>query len=327
MSKINIPKTDLHASTLALGTDYFGSTVSRELSTELMDHYLGAGGNVIDTAECYACWLPGGEHQSEKVIGECLRERGTRDQIVLSTKGAHPKLESMDVPRLSKAEIQADLDSSLRRLGVEQIDLYWLHRDSPGYPVEEILESLEAFRKAGKIKHAGFSNWTQSRAEEARLAAERLGIQGFVASQNMWSLAKPDVSQADPTWGFIDESFVRWHIEHGLSAFAYLTQANGYFRRLDQNTLDKVPADARVRILFDHQENRERFQRIRRLQQKYGFSVGQIVIGYLINQPLPVFALVGPKTLTDLKDSIACSDTRLSKEAIHYRGHGEVERT
>ena len=176
MNKISIPKTDLHASTLALGTDYFGSTVSRDVCMQLMDHYLEAGGNVIDTAESYARWLPGGEYQSEKVIGEWLRERRTRDQIVLSTKGAHPKLESMDVPRLSKAEIQADLDSSLQRLGVEHIDLYWLHRDSPGYPVEEILESLETFRKAGKIKYAGFSNWTQSRAEEARLAAERLGV-------------------------------------------------------------------------------------------------------------------------------------------------------
>ena len=112
MNKISIPKTDLHASTLALGTDYFGSTVSRDLCMELMDHYIEAGGNMIDTAESYARWLPGGEYQSEKVIGEWLRERRTRDQIVLSTKGAHPKLESMDVPRLSKAEIQADLDSS-----------------------------------------------------------------------------------------------------------------------------------------------------------------------------------------------------------------------
>ncbi|MGB7836649.1 MAG: aldo/keto reductase [Terrimicrobiaceae bacterium] len=160
-----------------------------------------------------------------------------------------------------------------------------------------------------------------------RLAAERLGMQGFVASQNMWSLAKPDVSQADSSWAFIDESFVRWHIGHGLSAFAYLAQANGYFRRLEQNTLDKVPADARVRILIDHQENRDRFQRIRRLQQEYRFSVGQIVIGYLISQPLPVFALVGPKTLTDLRDCIACADTQLSKEDIHYLEHGEVERT
>jgi aryl-alcohol dehydrogenase-like predicted oxidoreductase len=119
MNKINIPKTDLYASTLALGTDYFGSTVSRDVCMELMDHYLEAGGNVIDTAESYACWVPGGEHQSENVIGEWLRERGTRDKVVLSTKGAHPKLESMEVPRLSKAEIQADLDSSLQRLGVE----------------------------------------------------------------------------------------------------------------------------------------------------------------------------------------------------------------
>jgi hypothetical protein len=68
---------------------------------------------------------------------------------------------------------------------------------------------------------AGFSNWMQARAEEARLAAERLDVEGFVASQNMWSLAKPDVSQADPTWAFIDEPFVQWHVQNGLAAFAY----------------------------------------------------------------------------------------------------------
>ena len=318
------PKTDLVASSLALGTDYFGTTVSRDVCMELMDHYLEAGGNVIDTAEGYARWIPGGEHQSEKVIGEWLRERGTRDQMVLSTKGAHPKLESMDIPRLSKAEIEADLDSSLQRLGVESIDLYWLHRDSPGYPVEEILQSLEGFRQARKIKHAGFSNWRQSRAEEARLAAERLGIQGFVASQNMWSLAKPEVSEADPTWAFIDDSFVQWHVKHGLSAFAYLGQASGYFRRLEQNTLDKLPPDARVRVLFDHQENRDRFQRLRQLQQKYGLSVGQVVLGYLLNQPFPVFALIGSKTVADLKDSLHCADTRLSSEDIDYLEHGDA---
>ena len=324
MNKINIPKTKLYASTLALGTDYFGTTVSRDRCMQLLDHYLEAGGNVIDTAEVYAAWVPGGAHQSEQVIGEWLRERGTRDQVLLSTKGAHPRLETMDTPRLSKSDIQEDLDSSLRRLGVEYVDLYWLHRDSPGYPVEEILQSLEEFRQAGKIKHAGFSNWKLSRAEEARVAAERLGMEGFMASQNMWSLAKPDVSQADPTWAFIDEPFVQWHLEHGFSAFAYLGQASGYFRRLDQNTLDKVPSDARVRLLFDHQENRDRFQRLRHLQEKYGFSVGQIVIGYLINQPFPVFALVGPKTLADLKDSLACAETKLSKDDIHYLEYGDA---
>src|SRR2546423_9383219 len=116
MKKVNVPKTDLHASTLVLGTDYFGSTVDRDLSMQLMDRYLEAGGNVIDTAELYARWIPGGEHQSEKVIGEWLRDRRVRDQIILSTKGAHPRLDSMEVPRMSKAEIQSDLELSLRRL-------------------------------------------------------------------------------------------------------------------------------------------------------------------------------------------------------------------
>jgi aryl-alcohol dehydrogenase-like predicted oxidoreductase len=229
----------------------------------------------------------------------------------------------MEVPRMSKAEIQSDLESSLRRLGVECVDLYWLHRDAPGYPVEEILGTLEGFRQAGKVKHAGFSNWTQRRAEEARLAAQQLGIQGFVASQNMWSLGQVNLSQADPTWAYIDEPFVGWHIEHHFAAFPYSAQANGYFRRLAENTLDQVPSDARVRALFDHQENRERFQRIRHLQQKHGFSTGQIVLGYLTGQPFPVFPLVGPKTLADLEDCLNGAETKLSEADIFYLEHGE----
>jgi len=323
MQKVNIPKTNLLASTLALGTDYFGSTVSREVSMQLMDKYFEAGGNVIDTAELYARWVPGGEHQSEKTVGAWLRDRHMRDQIILSTKGAHPKLESMEVPRMSKAEVQADLDSSLRRLGVECVDLYWLHRDAPGYPVEEILETLETFRAAGKIRYAGFSNWAQARAEEARRAAQRLNLHGFVASQNMWSLAKADLTVADPTWAFIDESFVQWHIKYGFAAFPYLSQANGYFRRLEQNTLERVPADARVRALFDHQENRKRFERLRHVQEKHDLSVGQVVLGYLTGQPFPVFPLVGPKTLADLQDNLRSVETRLSRADILYLERGE----
>jgi aryl-alcohol dehydrogenase-like predicted oxidoreductase len=149
-------------------------------------------------------FLPGGEQQSERVIGEWLRERGTRDQIVLSTKGADPRLESLEVLGLSKTEMQADLYSSL------------------------------------------------------------------------------------------------------------------------QSTLKKIPADTRVRVLFDHQENRDRFQRLRHLQQKYGFSVGQIVLGYLLNQPFPVVALIGPKTLADLKDSLNCADAKLSSQDIDYLEHGDA---
>ena len=154
------------------------------------------------------------------------RTRHTRPDCIVNQRSASKTRDNeRSAPVKGGNSIGGILDSSLRRLGVENIDLYWLHRDSPGYPVEEILESLEAFRKAGKIKYAGFSNWTQLRAEEARLAAERLG-QGFVASQQHVEPAKPDLSKVDPTWAFIDESFVRWHIEHGHSAFALRNSGN-----------------------------------------------------------------------------------------------------
>ena len=124
-------RTDLQVSVIGLGTDYFGSTIDRKLSMQILDRYVESGGNFIDTAELYARWIPGGEHQSEIFIGGWLRERGLRDALIISTKGGHPKLESMNVPRLSKREIESDLDSSLRRLGVDCVDIYWLHRDAP----------------------------------------------------------------------------------------------------------------------------------------------------------------------------------------------------
>ncbi len=326
MKKTTIPRTDLQASTLALGTDYFGSTVDRATSMQLMDRYLEAGGNVIDTAELYARWVPGGEHQSEKTIGQWLRDRGVRDQIIVSTKGAHPHLESMDQPRLSKAEIQADLDGSLRRLGVERIDLYWLHRDGPDIPVEDILQILEDFRSAGKIRHAGFSNWTQARADAALRAAQAANIEGFVASQNLWTLATVNPAAADPTWASIDGPFAEWHAHHDFAAFPYFSQSNGYFRRLERGAMDQVPPDARVRVLHDNQENRDRHQRLRELQSKYGYSTGQIVLGYLTNRPFPVFPLVGPKNLADLEESLGSVEAVLSAKDVHYLECGDAQR-
>jgi aryl-alcohol dehydrogenase-like predicted oxidoreductase len=318
MQKRALPRTNLQVSVLGLGTDYFGTTVDRKQAAQILDRYVESGGNFIDTAEIYAAWVPGGEHQSEKVIGDWLRERGLRDSLILSTKGAHPKLESMDVPRMSKREIESDLDSSLRRLGVDCIDIYWVHRDAPAVPAEEIVLALEALRKAGKINHSGFSNWHLNRAEAARQAALRLGIPGFVASQNMWSLGQINLETADPTWAYIDVDFAHWHSQHGFGAFPYLTQANGYFRRLEQNRLDQVANDARVRTLFDHPENRNRFQRIQVLQKKTGFSVNQIVLGYLLSQPFPVFPLIGPKNIMDLDDSLRSGDVSLSSEDVAF---------
>jgi aryl-alcohol dehydrogenase-like predicted oxidoreductase len=311
-----IPHTNLTASELCLGTAEFGSSLDDSVSEEILKTYLDAGGNVLDTAEIYAAWLPNGEHRSELFLGNWLRKNKNRDQLIISTKGAHPRLDSMDKPRMSKAVVEADLDSSLQRLGIGHADIYWLHRDDPGTPVEEIVLMLEEFRKAGKIRYSGLSNWTEGRAEAARVAAEKLGVQPIIGVQNQWSLAKADASKGDPTWAYTDDSFAQWHTDHNIAAFPYTTQASGYFRRLETDSLDKAPD--LVRRLFDSPENRERYKRIKTIQSETEVSIGAIVLSYLLSQPFPVFPLIGPKKSTDLIESFEATKATLSAENLAF---------
>ncbi len=151
-----IPRTTLEASALCLGTAEFGSVVEDAVSEAITNRYVDLGGNVLDTAEVYAAWIPGGSHRSEEFLGRWLRKRKSRDSLILSTKGAHPRLASMNVPRMSKKDVESDLNSSLQRLGVDSVDLYWLHRDDPGTPVEEILLTLKNFGKPEKSDMQAF---------------------------------------------------------------------------------------------------------------------------------------------------------------------------
>src|ERR1700736_4937762 len=311
-----IPRTTLQASVLCLGTAEFGSGVDDSVSEAITNKYVDLGGNVLDTAEVYAEWIPGGSHRSEEFLGRWLRKRKGRSGLILSTKGAHPRPTSMNVPRMSRKDVESDLNSSLQRLGVDSVHLYWLHRDDPGTPVEEILLMLEEFRKAGKIRCAGFSNWTQIRAESARVAAEKLGVAGFIGSQNQWSLAKANAAKGDPTWAYIDDSFAKWHAQHGLTAFPYTPQANGYFRRLDNGSITR--ASDLVKGLFHHPQNENRYKRIKRLQVETGFTVAEIVLGYLTGQPFAVFPIVGPKKVADLEESISAADATLTAEQLEF---------
>ena len=211
--------------------------------------------------------------------------------------------------------MESDLNSSLQRLGVDYVDLYWLHRDDPGTPVEEILLMLEEFRKAGKIRYAGFSNWTQascgSRQNRRRKArCRRL----YRKPESMESGRQRMPSKGDPTWAYIDDSFAKWHAQYGFVAFPYTPQANGYFRRLDTGSI--AEASDLVKGLFHHPQNENRYQRIKALQSETGFSVAEIVLGYLLGQPFPVFPIVGPKRVADLEESLRAADVNLTAKSI-----------
>jgi aryl-alcohol dehydrogenase-like predicted oxidoreductase len=316
-----LPGTDLRVSSLCLGTADFGSTIDELTAFRMLDFFLDSGGNFIDTAKIYADWLPGERSVSEKTIGRWLRQSGKRHRVLLATKGANPHLETMLTPRLSRAEILSDLDASLRHLGVEVIDLYWLHRDDPARPVEEILETLNEAVRRGKIRAFGCSNWSVERIHAAHEAASAHALMPFVADQMFWNLAVVEASSmGDPTLVAMDEPLYRYHRETGLAAIPYSSQANGFFHKMAQGQVDALTPLHREMYL--HAENLARFQRADRLSRETGLTMTQIILGYLLSQPFPTVPIIGPRTPDQLADSLSAAEIRLAPEQIRALEQG-----
>jgi aryl-alcohol dehydrogenase-like predicted oxidoreductase len=309
-----LPRTDLRVSNLCLGTASFGADIGESDSLALLDQFFDAGGNFLDTAAIYAAWTAAGKGSSEKLIGKWLR--GRKHSAIIGTKGGHPELASMQEGRLSHREVEADLEQSLSNLGVETIDLYYLHRDDPSVPVEEILSFLEDFVAAGKIRYYGFSNWSPLRAQEAHLVAQARRITGFVANQPLWSLAQADTTNLDPTMVAMSADFEKWHLQNQMAVVPYSSQANGYFNKIAENK----PLSSSVSSTYDSDHvrsvNRTRGARIQALSHETGFNITQIGLGFLLGQPFPTVPIIGCNSPAQLADSLSAAEVRLTAEQI-----------
>ena len=138
MKYIQLKNTDLNISPICLGTAGFGDKSDLEKSFEILNAFVRAGGNFIDTANVYCKWLKGHGNCSEQIIGKWLKESGMQGKVIVATKGAHYSFEDPGHSRVNKEDIRMDLDESCRTLGKDEMDFYWLHRDDPEKPAEEI---------------------------------------------------------------------------------------------------------------------------------------------------------------------------------------------
>ncbi|WP_176220929.1 aldo/keto reductase [Cohnella massiliensis] len=324
MNKLQIRGTELRISQIGLGSALFGSKISRGDAFRLMDLYADRGGNMADTAEVYANWLPDTEPSaSEKTIGEWMKARGNRNRLVVTTKGAHPRTETMSVGRMSEAEVREDVEGSLRRLQVTEIDLYWLHRDDTARGAGEIVEMMNGFVREGKIRCFGCSNWTVERMREAQAYAEARGLRGFCANQMMWSLAAADKSRlADPSLVPMDEAMYELHRETGLAAIPYSSQAQGVFTKWEEGT--HAEDDERIAAQYRSADNVARWIRASRLAAELSLPLNRIVLGYLLSQPFPTIPIVGPNTPGQLLDSLEAAETKLTPEQLAWLDKGEA---
>ncbi|WP_407542278.1 aldo/keto reductase (plasmid) [Deinococcus radiomollis] len=330
MRTLNIPGTDLNPSVLALGTVPVGSTLDQAESFALLDAYVAGGGTFIDTARVYSDWLPGERNSSEKTIGRWLAARGSglRDSLVLATKGGHPPMDDMRSGRLSNAEIRSDLEGSLRDLGVDHIDLYWLHRDDPSHPVEDIIDTFSGLVQAGQIRFYGASNWSPARIEAANRYAQAAGKPPFVANQMMWSLAEANPgSVTDDTLQEMDAATRELHRHTGLTALPYTSQALGFFggRYARNGELPAAPAASRVQRTFFNGANFGRLDRVNEVAARLDWTPNQVALAYLRAQSFPVFPIIGPRTLEQLSDSLAAGDLDLDAGTAAWLETGEAE--
>ena len=194
--KLKNDRYELELPALTYGTANFERLDSDEIYFELLDTYYKHGGRCIDTARVYCEWLEDGKDSSETVVGRWLKERGCRDEMIICTKGGHPPFENMEQSRLSREDIEYDISRSLRVMGLDYIDIYFLHRDDEQIPVSEIMPILNDLYQSGRAHFLGASNWTTSRIEEANRFALENGMEPFRVSQINYSLAHSSTDSA-----------------------------------------------------------------------------------------------------------------------------------
>jgi aryl-alcohol dehydrogenase-like predicted oxidoreductase len=324
MKYIKMTDTDLTVSALCLGTAGMGTDIPYETGKAMLQTFREAGGNFLDTARVYADWVPGGRHASEKMLGRWLKETGCRDEVVIATKGGHPSLDAMHISRLSAADITADVEGSLSDMGIDHIDLYYLHRDDPTIPVEDILEALWALVDAGKLRYLGCSNWALPRIEAAWAYAQQRGRTGFVANQMLWNAAVPDPEKFKGPAPIIlmDDATKAWHVQTQMAAIPFSSQANGFFPRVAAGGLDALKPGPKAN--YGSEENVQRVARAQRFATETGLSLTQITLGYLQAHSFPVSAIVGPRNPEQLADTLTAADITLTPEQAAFLEKGSA---
>ncbi len=314
MIKKQLMGTDLTGSAIVLGTDDFGSAVEAERAFAVMDRYYEAGGNIFDTARVYASWLPNGEGASERTVGDWVKSRGARDNVIISTKCSHPPLGHMDVSRLSYDDMLEDTAESLRLLQADCIDILWLHRDDRNMPIEEIAENLYKLSKLDRVKYFGVSNWRVDRIE----ALKKLNAVKMIGSQIKWSYGATNPEYGDdPTLVEMDNTEKAYYEKSDVNIFAFASQAKGFFSKYDMGGEEALSQKAAQRYLCD--ENLARYKKAKELAEKYSLPISAIILSYISSHPsINAYPIAGAKHLDQIEDCLKGADLKLTKEDFDF---------
>jgi aryl-alcohol dehydrogenase-like predicted oxidoreductase len=292
-----IGRSDLRVFPLAMSGTVLGWTADAATTEQILDAFVGQGGNLIDTADSYAAG------RSEIMIGNWLRSRGSRDDIVLATKVG----KSPDLPGLFARAIEAAVTASLRRLRTDRIDLLFLHIDDPAVEFDETLLAVDELIRAGKVRYFGGSDHTGDRLIEARIASAQLGVAPMVALQNHYNL----VFRRE-----YEEGLARVAADLGLGVLPRYALASGFLTGKYRSRSDLGQNERRGHVAqFVNRAGFRVLQALDAVAAEHDASLATIALAWLLTKPNVVAPVVSASNAEQVFDLVA-ADVALTRSQI-----------
>lgn len=291
---------------LAFGGNVFGWSVDEKRSFELLDAFVEAGGNLIDTADVYSAWVPGNRGgESETIIGKWLRRSGKREQVVLASKVG----KWVEQPGLSPANIRQALDGSLKRLQVDCIDLYQAHEDDASVPLAETLGEFGRLIEAGKIRVIGASNYSAARLADALAVSKQHGLPRYESVQPEYNL----VSRKDYEKEL--EPLIR---RENLGVINYYALASGFLTGKYRDAADLAKSSARGGAVkkYLNPQGLQVLAALDAVAAAHQASPVQVALAWLIARPGITAPIASATSVTQLHELLGATSLQLSDNEI-----------
>lgn len=302
-------RTGLQVSELCLGTMQFGWTTDEANATAVMDAFVAAGGNFIDTADIYTTWGPRGlaaAGEAEEMIGRWLKARGHRRDLVIATKVRGQMWTGPNGEGLSRARVIRCCEDSLRRLQTDYLDLYQCHWADLNTPIDETLSALDQLVRDGKVRYIGASNYPAWRLMEALWQSDRHGYSRFISYQPQYSLMERA--------GFEIEAMPLCR-HYGLGVIPYSPLAGGFLTGKYRRGVDVSSIRAEeVRTLYANDRGFAVIDALERIGRAHGRTVAQTALAWLLTNPVVTAPIIGANTTAQLSDVLGAAGYRLTAE-------------
>lgn len=305
MEKFELGKTGEMISCIGLGTMYFGTRVEESTSFHILDFYTEQGGIFLDSANKYASWVPGFHGgESEYLIGKWMKHKGNRHNMFISSKVGFPY---GNIPRSLRSEIViSECEKSLKRLGVETIDLYFAHAFDAKTPIDETMEAFHLLKKDGKIRFAGASNYYAWQLVEANASANLHCWDGFSCIQQRHTYLEPTMRANFGTQLMLTPELQTFCIEKNLTIMAYSPLIGGAYVRNDR----EIP------VQYQSLTNEFRKVKLKNVSNDLKVSANAVVLAWMVQSFPHMIPIVTGSSIAQIQENLQALSIRLSKEHL-----------